>query len=106
MDGWRLVYDDGVGTRKYERDAPEFGEWATLEKTEFYAADTFYGANQALLNESAGQRFGDFQMVASVPMTVWANELAQPIKEEDWRYIKRFLNDGENRAYRTFRGKV
>ncbi len=99
---WRLVSDDG-STRRYEL---ELDEHQTLVRTEFYAADTFYGANKALRDESDGHRFGDGQIVASIPMAVWAESLALPMKEGDVPWVRRFLNDADNRAYRTFRGRV
>jgi hypothetical protein len=101
-DDWELVYDDGL-VAKWERD---LNEHQTEVRTVCYAAPAFYGINEALRNESEGKPFGDGQVVASFPMSVWADQLAQPIREGDDAYVRRFLNDVDNRAYRTFRGKV
>ena len=67
-------------------------------------------ANQHHYNESKNARFGDHhslgQRVASVPLNVFFDELNEPCLQEDDKYISKWLNDGDHRAFRTFDAKV
>ena len=65
--------------------------------------------NQELYNESqvTHKRFGDGQAVATIPLDLFfKNDLHLAEKQGDDRYIKKFLNDFDNRPFRSFRGKV
>ena len=103
MSDWVLISDDGVGIRVWEKP---YDEHRTIVKTEYYATEEFFGANNEEYKESVGQKFGDFRKVASIPMHIWARQLAEAQRNGDNAYIKKFLNDYDNRCYRTFRGKI
>ena len=103
VGNWTLVSDDGVGTRVWE--AP-YDDHMTIVKTEYYATEEFFGANSEEYKDSEGQKFGDFRKVASIPMHIWARKLAEAQRNGDQKYIKKFLNDYDNRCYRTFKGKI
>ena len=61
--------------------------------------------NKVQFNERPG-RWGDgLQKVASIPNTVYAGLLASG-KIKDQAYMRRWLNDPANRAFRTRPGKV
>lgn len=100
---WTLVSDDPVlGVRRYEDDLGDY----TIVKTEFYARDEFFERNKQLRNESDGKRFGTMQRVASIPLHVWARVLAPAQKQGDDKYIRKWLNNSDNEAVRTFKGRV
>ena len=62
--------------------------------------------NRQLFDDSQTKRFGDGRVVGRIPMNVFYRDLAPRIKEGDEDFMKWFLNHGDNRPYRTFRGKV
>lgn len=50
---------------------------------------------------------GDFVKVASIPLNVaFDSGFVQAHNEGDKKWTKRWLNDGDNRAWRCFRGSV
>lgn len=104
MAGWYLMDDNPyLGVRRWGLD----DENGTTIRTEYYAANTFMEANLTQRNESVGQRFGNgFRHVASIPMHIWAKDIAPREQQGDQQSIKKWLNDSENIAFRTFRGKV
>lgn len=54
-----------------------------------------------------GVRFGDYNRVASVPLTFLERTgLGEAIDARDQRYISKVLNDTDNSKLRTSRGKV
>lgn len=64
-------------------------------------------ANQELENDSIGQKFSDYTRVASIPLSLaYEKGLIQAGDEHDHNYIAKFLNDSDNRKFRTFRGKI
>lgn len=60
--------------------------------------------NKALQNE-ARSGWGEGQRVASIPKVVW-DELVQKGIANDNKKLKAWLNDPDNRAFRTRLGKV
>lgn len=62
--------------------------------------------NQEVLNNSAGQRWGDGKVVASIPLDYYFDKIAPAKRAGDDAYIKRFLNDSDNRKFRTFGGRI
>jgi hypothetical protein len=105
MDGeWRLLEDDPVtGHAKWflQLDENRF-----VIKDVYYQTDALLDANAARLNDSLGKRWGDGQIAASIPLNVFFDKLAEPLRQKDRGYIKRFLNDADNAKFRTFRGRV
>ena len=71
-----------------------------------YAVDPLIDANKADRQDAAGHGWGDGQRVASIPMNVYHDKLAEAVAQGDKRYLQRFLNDGENAAWRTKEGQV
>lgn len=61
--------------------------------------------NKALYNENAGKRWGDMKHVASIPLTVYW-DLVQKGVTRDQKDFSKWLNDPDNRHFRTFPGKV
>lgn len=64
-------------------------------------------ANQEHYNNSDGKRFGDWQRVASVPLNLaYSNGFTDAVQQDDKAWLSRFLNDGDNRKFRTFKGNI
>jgi hypothetical protein len=71
---------------------------------------------QATLDENAAARNsapsgwkGDYHRIASVPMQLLYDEnvgLNKAIQQGDDRFVSRWLNDADNRAFRTRDGQV
>jgi len=57
---------------------------------------------------SAGSHWkGEYHHVASIPLNiVHGSGLAEAVTQQDKKFIKGFMNDPENRAWRTKEGKV
>jgi hypothetical protein len=82
-----------------------------------YADDTFsfetitdheplIEANKRLHNDATDKNWkGDMHLVASLPLDVWFRLKKQGILK-DQKALKRFLNDPDNRAYRTRPGRL
>ena len=95
MSGWYLMDDNPyLGVRRWGLDDDN----GTTIRTEYYMANAFMEANLTQRNESVGQRFGSFRHVASIPMHIWAREIAPRQQQGDQSSIKRWLNDSENRS--------
>lgn len=62
--------------------------------------------NKASFNDSEGKRWGDGKVVASIDLPTYFQKLIPAKQAGDDAYIKRFLNDSDNRAYRTFKGRI
>lgn len=57
-------------------------------------------------NVSAGWK-ADWHHVGSVPQNIaWDSGLVEAFTQSDDRFISRFLNDSDNRAWRTKEGRV
>lgn len=68
--------------------------------------DDLLERNKAALDASQHQRWGDGRIAASVPREIFEKHLWHAFVNDDHAYIKRFLNDPDNRAFRTFKGNV
>lgn len=101
VEDWKILSKDPDGTVTYFMDVGN----AWVVKTET-PVDDLLADNKAEFNNSLGQRFGDGKVVARLPMNLFYEKLAEPIKQRDRKFIKRFLNDADNAAFRTFKGRV
>jgi hypothetical protein len=106
-------FDPFGGKGKLIHQGPDFviwegevapGQWAQC--TQRMQAASIFEANQKALNESEGKRFGDGQIIGSVPLDLFYSTLAEPVKNKDQTWLKKFFNDPDNRKYRKFRGKI
>ena len=104
MTDWVLVSDDPInGVRVWEFD---LDDTQTIVRTEYYAAEPFMDMNAEQMKSSDGARWGDGRVVASVPLHIWAREIAPRLRDGNDGSIKRWLNDTDNQAFRTFRGSI
>ena len=81
-------------------------EGSTTVRTDM-PVDAVIDENKAALAATEGQRFGDWNRAASIPMPLFhSSGMATAIQQDDQKFIAKFLNDPDNRAWRTSRGKV
>jgi hypothetical protein len=100
---WTLV-SESPEFRHYELD---LGDGTVIRRTEHKHTAEMLDNNQRLLNDSMGKRWGDGQIAARIPLNLYfSSGFAEARKQNDKKWIKRFLNDSDNRKFRTFNGKV
>lgn len=102
-DGEVISVDPVAGTRKVYRD---IDEKHGVILTERLSDEALLRMNAEERSETAGQQFGDFRKVASIPEALAMQELMPAIQNYDDEYIKRWLNDFDHSKFRTFEGKV
>jgi hypothetical protein len=71
-----------------------------------YDATQLLEQNKADYNVASTGWKGDFHRVASVPHNILHDGLDQAIQQRDTQYVKRWLNNSDNRAWRTKAGRV
>ena len=79
------------------------------EKTVFrtdYRTEQIVADNKAHLLDGAGRPWGGGRRVASIPLNVYFEQLAEAQNQQDDKYMSRWLNDSDNAAFRTFGGRV
>ncbi len=97
-----LDYDPVYKVRRMfhpSTDGNSFIEEGTQDTTELIST------NKALQNEYRPRGFGDGRRMASIPMVVWEGLLRQGIAN-DRKKLKAWLNDPDNRAFRTMLGRI
>lgn len=107
------IYDDN-GFRLFEYDQPTGRSvWVKheVDGKMTFRIDTpvsqILDANKDAANESMGKRFGDWRRVASIPLDMMDKSgLSEANIQKDGKFISRWLNDGDNRKFRTFGGIV
>jgi hypothetical protein len=69
--------------------------------------DDIVDMNRQAAVASMGQSFGDYNRVASVPLTFFEQKgLGDAVDAGDRRYLSKVLNDSDFSGFRTSRGKV
>lgn len=71
-----------------------------------YVVDNVLDENKFVANESMGERWGEGQRIASIPLNMFHDELQTAFDQGDRNYIARWLNDPDHRDFKTFRGQV
>ncbi|OCO98924.1 MULTISPECIES: hypothetical protein [unclassified Ensifer] len=72
-----------------------------------YPVDNLLSENRETRNSAEKAWRGDWHRVASVPLNIaHASGLVKAHSEGDDRFVKGFLNDGDNRAWRTKEGRL
>jgi hypothetical protein len=101
---WLLIEHDPAAQRMVwiaEQDG------MTVIRTDYYGAAALREENAEAEKATHGRRFGDWVRVASMPLNeLAASGLDRAIREGHDRFVSRWLNDSDNRGYRTSRGKV
>lgn len=105
---WAVMERDPV-TRKIVlarvTELPDGGEkWETRVEQDCSA---LVEENAAIRQAQEGKRYGEGNtLIARIPMSVWANRLADPSKQGDDEFLKRWLNDPDHAAFRTKSGRI
>jgi hypothetical protein len=100
---WSLLdYDFQTGTSKW---IMYHGDGSYTIRAD-QPMDRVLEQNKEDLNASAGRRWGEGQRTASVPTHIYDKYLRQARLEGDHAYVKKWLNDSDNRMYRTFGGRI
>jgi hypothetical protein len=72
-----------------------------------YPHETLIKDNAEARVQSAGNRFGEIARVASIPTNIYyASGLQKAHREGDDAFVRRWLNDSDNAAWRTKEGRV
>lgn len=84
--------------------------WFDGSKTHFridQRTDEIVKANKAEMAQSRSDWRGDWHKVASVPLNIlYASGLDDAIGQKDDKFLSRWLNDSDHRAFRTKGGNV
>ncbi|MBO6507978.1 MAG: hypothetical protein JJ979_05765 [Roseibium sp.] len=98
-----LSVDPISGTRKVYYDIDEKHGAIVTER---YLDDEILARNAEERAANAGSRFGDMQKIAAIPEALAYENLMPAIRQYDEEYIRRWLNDPDNAAFRTFEGTI
>lgn len=100
---WTLV-DSDLKLKRYvwARSNPD---GSTTYRTD-YAVDDTIEANRDMRNTASKGWQGDWHKVASVPLGIYYEKLHEATLQEDGRFIDKWLNDSDNRAWRAKEGRV
>jgi hypothetical protein len=85
------VRDNSDGSRTFRTD---------------YAVDDILEANADMRRNATSGWTGDYHKVASIPVGVYYDKLAEAYRQNDTGFIKKFLNDSDNSQFRTKEGRV
>ena len=105
-DQWTFEGVSSDGLRRHYVYWVDKANGVGFRKTENLVEEDLLAHNRDRLNDSQGQRFGDGKVVASVPLNVFYRDFASRLREGDTDFMRWWLNNDENKPYRTFRGKV
>jgi len=100
---WVLFsHDPKLGRTVWALENPD---GSTTYRTDYMVQHTV-DINQAQRNIAAQGWKGDYHHVASIPLNVYYDQLAEAAKQKDDKYLSKWLNDGDNRAWRTKDGMI
>lgn len=100
---WTLFdYDVKSGRQVWMIENPD---GTTTFRTDYPVQPTI-DLNAAQRNLAQPGWKGDYHHVASIPLNVYWDQLAAASQQKDNAYISRWLNDSDNRAWRTKEGRV
>jgi hypothetical protein len=103
---WVLFERDPLTGRRTYFSLDEGPPGKTLWRIEM-PIDGLIESNAEAEKATHGQRFGDWNRVASVPLNIMEKSgLDVAIASRDNKFISKFLNDIDNGKFRTSRGKV
>lgn len=84
----------------------ENGDGTTTWRTD-YPVDQIIKQNADQRNIAGAGWKGDYHRIASIPVgLVHEGSLGQAVQEQDDKWLTRWLNDSDNRAFRTKEGTV
>jgi hypothetical protein len=71
-----------------------------------YQVDPTIEANKAMRNMLDPGWAGDYHKIASIPLNIYHDQLAEASRQDDAQYISKWLNDSDNAAWRVKEGRV
>lgn len=95
-------WDKATGRTVWYR---ENGDGTTTWRTD-YPVEQVLKLNAEQRNIARPDWKGDYHQVASIPLNVFYDKLGQAAAEQDMNYVSKWLNDSDNRAFRTKDGKL
>jgi hypothetical protein len=99
---WVMV-EDNESYRRWELDLGD----RIIAKTEHKGTERLLEDNQRIYNENEGRRWGDGQVVGSVPMNLYFHSgLAEANKQRDTKFIRKWWDDPDHRKFRKFKGTI
>lgn len=104
-NGWELWdYNPRTGRTTW-RTCPDGKRW--VFRTD-YDADAILAGNKEAQAEFAGRPWteGLGDPVASVPLNVFFDQIDPMLEQQDAKAVSRWLNDGDNAAWRMRDGRV
>jgi hypothetical protein len=100
---WTLVdHDLHMKRTVWARSNPD---GSTTYRTD-YAVDDTIEANKTMQRDAEKGWKGDWHKVASVPLGVYYDKLHEAVMQDDMAHVSKFLNDIDNRLFRTKLGRV
>lgn len=100
---WTLVDHDFQMKRTVW--ARQNADGTTTYRTD-YAVDDTIEANKEMQNAASSGWKGDWHKIASIPLGIYHDKLAEAFRQDDMKHVSRFLNDVDNRAFRSKLGRV
>jgi len=102
-NGFELMEHDPVSGRTIWS---YFDGEKTVYRTD-YPVEATMAENEAIRNEAGRAWKGDWHRVASIPLNVLHDSgLVEAQTQGDDKFVKRWMNDSDNRAWRTKDGTV
>ncbi|MGB7243554.1 MAG: hypothetical protein WBC93_15900 [Sulfitobacter sp.] len=102
-EGWTLFdYDPKLGRQVWYTTN---GDGTTTWRSDYEVQPTI-DINREQRNLAEKGFRGDYHQIASVPLNIYYDQLAEASKQDDQAHISRWLNDSDNRAWRTKEGTV
>ena len=71
-----------------------------------YIVDPTIEANTAMRNMAAPGWAGDYHKIASVPLNIYHDQLAEASLQDDDAFVSKWLNDSDNSKWRSKEGRV
>lgn len=102
-DGDFVLVDWDEQTKRAVWVKDEGDSW--LVRTDYHAMDQLIAHNDDFAKADSGKKMGDYVRIASVPQYIIDQNNLDEKMRDDPKALSRFLNDGDNRKFRTREGK-
>jgi len=98
VDGEVISHDLASGTRKVYRDIDD--EHGVIITEQMFSNDIADHATD-LRNARSGTKMGDIVHLASIPINVYFDQLREAQRQGDEKFMLKWIQDRENKAWRT-----
>ena len=100
---WRLFdYNPKLRRQVWVTDNPDGSQTFRTD----YEVDPTIEANTAMRNMARPGWAGDYHKVASIPLNIFHEQLAEASIQKDDKFISKWLNDSDHAAWRSKEGRV